>query len=131
MTAGEAFRIVARLAGVPAPLLLLDAKVTAPLQPLTSWLEGFVTLPPLLSSEMTRTLGATYMFTSTKTERQLGYTHRSIEEGMAETVVWEAAQFHGQPAFVTPRQQTATLLALFAVALLLGVILLRRRHDQA
>jgi hypothetical protein len=80
---------------------------------------------------MVRTMGITWMGTSAKAERELGYTHRSFEEGMAETVVWEAARLHGQPAFVPERQQAKTLLALAAVGFTLGVILLWRRCDHA
>jgi nucleoside-diphosphate-sugar epimerase len=127
LTAGDAFQVTARLAGVPAPLLLLGSNWITPLKPLARWVERFVTLPPLLSAEVMHSLGCTWWFTSAKAERELGYTHRSIEEGMAETVLWEAAQLRGQPAIVKPQ----TLLGLAAVGIFLGLILLRRRRKHA
>ena len=126
MTAGDALQVIARLSGVPAPLLLLDSKLVAPLGPVANWIEGFVPLPPMLSSEMLQSLGRTWWVTPAKAQRELGYTHRSIEEGMAETVLWEAAQLRGQPAIVQPK----TLLALAAIAFSLGVVLLRGRRKH-
>jgi hypothetical protein len=75
---------------------------------------------------MLRMTGCTWWFTSAKAERQLGYAHRSVEEGMAETVLWEAARLRGQPPLLSPRTQWA----LTAAALTLSVSLLRgrRRH---
>lgn len=132
MTTGDAIQIVARLAGVPSPLLLLNANWLTPWQALASWLEQRVVLPPLLSSEVMRSLGSTWMVTSAKAERELGYTHRSFEEGMAETITWEAAQLHGRLTFA-PGRQTKALLALATVVLTLGVILRRgrRRHGES
>jgi dihydroflavonol-4-reductase len=126
MTLGDMLQVVARLAGVSAPWLLLDSALVTPLRPLGSWGERLVTLPPLLSSEMLRMTGCTWWFTSAKAERQLGYAHRSVEEGMAETVLWEAARLRGQPPLLSPRTQWA----LTAAALTLSVSLLRgrRRH---
>ncbi len=129
MTVGDAMQLVARLAGVSAPLLLLDSSLITPLQSLTIWLERYVTLPSILSSELTNTLGVTYMGTGAKAERELGYTHRSLEEGMAETVLREAAQLRDQPTILQPK----TLLVLTAILFTLGAILLRgrREHTQA
>ena len=126
MTVGDAMQVIARLAGVPAPLLLLDSRLIAPLRPLVTWLERFVPLPSVVSSEMLNTLGSTWWVTSAKAERELGYTHRPIEEGMAETVTWEVAQLRGQPAVL----HASTLLTLAAVTLLLGLRLLRGRRQH-
>jgi len=125
MTVGDAMQAVARLAGVPAPLLLLDSRLLVPLRPLVTWLERFVPLPSLFSSEMLNTLGSTWWVTSAKAERELGYTHRPIEEGMAETVTWEVAQHRGQPAVLQSRT-----LALTMATLVLGLLLLRGRRKH-
>jgi hypothetical protein len=68
-------------------------------------------------------MGCTWWASSAKAEEELGYTHRAVEEGMAETVLWEKEQLGDQ----TPAVQTKPLLALTAVALVLGLILLRQR----
>jgi nucleoside-diphosphate-sugar epimerase len=125
MTIGDAVQIVTRLAGVPAPLLFLNSNLAMPLQPLMRWLERFAPLPPLLSAEMARWLGTTWLVSSDKAEHELGYTHRSFEEGMAETVAWEATQLHGKLAFA-PGRTTKVLLALTAAASVSGLILLLR-----
>jgi dihydroflavonol-4-reductase len=124
MTVGDAFRAVARLAGVPSPLLLLDSSLVTPAVPIANWLERYVSLPPLLSSEVVRSMGSTWWATSGKAERELGYTHRPLEEGMAETVIWEASQLRGR----SPLVQTKTLLALIAGMGAVGALLLRGRR---
>lgn len=118
MTVGDFVQLVARLAGVPAPLLLLDSSYVMPLLPLVRQIERFMPLPPLLSSEAISSLGTTWMVTSAKAERELGYTHRPIEEGLAETILWEAAQLHRRSVIVQPR----ILLAVAVGAFLLGRI---------
>jgi nucleoside-diphosphate-sugar epimerase len=124
MTVGDALGAVARLAGVPAPLLLLDSNWTTPLRPVASWLERYIPLPSLLSSDVLGLMGRTWWVSSGKAQRDLGYTHRQIEEGMAETVIWEAAQLRSQPSLV----DTKTLLALMAGVGALGALLLRGRR---
>lgn len=127
MTFGDLLQVVARLAGVPAPLLLLDSSLIAPLRPLATWLERFMPLPPLLSSEMLNSLGCTWWFSSAKAERELGYTHRPIEEGMAETITYEVAEFHDQPVVL----QTKSIVALSATVFILGLLLLRGRRTRS
>jgi dihydroflavonol-4-reductase len=124
MTVGDAFRAVARLAGVPAPLLLLDSSLVAPATPIANWLERYVSLPALLSSEAMRSMGSTWWVTSGKAERELGYTHRPLEEGMAETVIWEASQLRER----SPLAQSKAVLALIAGVGALGALLLRGRR---
>lgn len=131
MTAGDAFQVVARMAGVPAPLLLLDSGVLTPLRPIANWLEKLVSLPALLSSESLSTLGSTWLAESNKAERELGYTYRSLEEGMAETITWEAAQLHQQATLIPLHYQAAALAATLAALLILGIRFLRRRDHSA
>ncbi|MCP4514264.1 MAG: hypothetical protein GY824_03400 [Delftia sp.] len=130
LTIGDVVQITARLAGVPAPLLFVDSKLVTPISYVLKWLERFVTLPPLLSSELSRWLGTTWLVSSAKAERDLGYTHRSFEEGMAETVNWEAAQLQGQ-LVLRPHKQSKLLLALAPVAFVLGLVLLWGRRRRA
>jgi dihydroflavonol-4-reductase len=123
MTLGDAMQTVARLAGVPAPLLHLDARWFAPLTPVTHWLENFIPLPSITSTETLQLLGNTWWVSSAQAERELGYTHRAIEEGMAETVIWEATRLREQPTLVQPKG----LLALAAIILALVALLRRKR----
>jgi dihydroflavonol-4-reductase len=123
MTIGDAFQVTARLAGVSAPLLLLGSKWLLPVGVLVNWLERFMALPPLLSYATLSSLGQTWWGTSAKAEQELGYTHRTIEEGMADTVLWEARQLRRLPSPIPNR----SLLALAITALLAGTLLLWRR----
>ncbi len=129
LTVGDAVLAATRLSGVPSPLLFLDSKLVTPIRPVIKWIERFVTLPPLLSSELSRWLGTTWLVSSARAERDLGYTWRSFEEGMAETVSWEAAQLQGQFAFV-PNRPTKLLLALAPAAFVLGLVLLWGRRRE-
>jgi nucleoside-diphosphate-sugar epimerase len=125
MTIGDAIRVVARLAGVPAPLILLHSRWLKPLVPVVAWLERFVPLPSLLGSETLQTMGTTWWVSTSKAEEELGYTHRALEEGMAETVIWEAAKLRSRPSILQPKP----LLAGAAVALA-ALLLLREKGSE-
>jgi dihydroflavonol-4-reductase len=127
MTVGEALQLAARLAGVPPPYLLLSSRWADPLVPLAERLEGRVTLPATLSPETLRSMGTTWWVTSAKAERELGYTHRTLEEGMAETVLWEMDRMGSPPLLVQPRMML--VLAVAAGVLSLG-LLWKRRGNQ-
>jgi dihydroflavonol-4-reductase len=132
LTIGDAAQITARLAGVPAPLLFVNSRWVIPLRSLMRWVEKFVTLPSLFNSELARWLGTTWLVSSAKAERELGYTHRSFEEGMAETVSWETLQLQGQLALASSRQTRLLLALVPVVTFMLGGVLLwgrRRRHE--
>jgi dihydroflavonol-4-reductase len=122
MTIGDAFDITARLAGVSPPLLLLGSKWLRPVGTLVNWLERFLTLPLPLNRAAWSALGQTWWGTSAKAEQELGYTHRTIEEGMADTVLWEARQIRGLPSPIPNRP----LFVLVFAALLTGALLWRR-----
>jgi dihydroflavonol-4-reductase len=126
MTAGDMLQLTSRLAGIAAPLVQLDSRWVAPLIPLAEWLEQFVALPLLFSSETLRSTGRTWWVTSAKAERGLGYTHRSVEEGMAETVLWEAERLRAKRGLM----QMPIVLVLAAVAGLFGLSLLLRRRKN-
>jgi len=125
MTLGDAVQVIARLSGMPAPLLLLDDKLPHALESVSSWLEKFVPLPQLLSAEMMRMLGCTWMVTSAKAKRELGYTYRPFEEGIAETIQWELLQRRAHPA-----RWAAPLALVGATAALILWLWQRRRHTS-
>jgi nucleoside-diphosphate-sugar epimerase len=85
MTYAEFFDLVARLAGtkppvlVPAALARVAATLTAPV-------ETLVPLPQMLTAEAALSGIATYYGSSSKARRELGWSARPVEEGMAETV---------------------------------------------
>jgi dihydroflavonol-4-reductase len=126
LTLGDVLQVVGRLAGVPAPFLYAGASIVAPLKPIVALLEKFMALPPMMSTETLSFLGTTWWVSSKKAEQELGYTHRSIEEGMAETVSHEVVLLHNQPAFM----QTHFLLILAGLTLWLGMVLIRARRRR-
>jgi dihydroflavonol-4-reductase len=126
MTLGDAVQLVARLAGLPAPLILMDSKWLAPLKPLIAFLDRVMPLPSLLNPEVLNVLGITYWFTSAKAEQTLGYRYRSAEEGFAETVIWEIERKRRQPAAVDAR---AIGVVAATLSFVLGLVLMRRRDS--
>jgi dihydroflavonol-4-reductase len=122
MTIGDAFDVTARLAGISPPLLLLGSKWLYPVGTLVNWLDRFLTLPLPLNQATLSALGQTWWGTSAKAEKELGYTHRTIEEGMADTVLWEARQIRRLPSPIPNR----SLFALVIAVLLTGALLWRR-----
>ena len=127
MSLGDFVRLVARLGRVPPPPLILGSRPAIPLYLTARLIERVLPLPPLFASESLRSLtGVTLMVTSAKAERELGYTHRPLEEGLAETVAWELAHQSGPPITWPTRHQVAGGLILAAAGLLLTWLLSRR-----
>jgi nucleoside-diphosphate-sugar epimerase len=127
LTIGDSSQIIARLAGVPAPLLFVGSRWLAPLRPIARGLERWVTLPSLLSSETLSALGHTWWYSGAKAEQELGYTHRAIEEGMAETVLFEADRLRRESTPIKP--QAIAMGSLAAALLLLTLIVKRGRRE--
>lgn len=91
-TVREVVEIAARLAGRPLPPLWPGARGMRAMARLMRFTESFVELPTMLASETLRSIAATtYIGSSAKAERDLGFTSRPVEEGLRETVRAEAA----------------------------------------
>ncbi len=127
MSLGNFVRLVARLGQVSPPPLILGSRPVVPLYLVARLVERLFPLPPFFASESLRNLtGVTLMVTSAKAERELGYTHRPLEEGLAETVAWELAHQSAPPIAWPTRQQVAGSLLLAASGVLLTWLLSRR-----
>lgn len=86
----EAFALVASLAKVRAPLLHPGRRMLRASAVLMDLLGRFVDLPPAFSPEGLRVLaGTTYFGSNEKAVRELGFTARPLEEGMAQTLEHE------------------------------------------
>jgi nucleoside-diphosphate-sugar epimerase len=81
----EALRMAARMAGKPAPLVLPVPAVKA-VQAFTGALERVLPLPGIYSAEALRSLLATYLGTPAKAERELGWSARSLHDGLTDTI---------------------------------------------
>lgn len=83
----EALLIAQKITGVKAPPLHPTPGVMRALAAATSVIEKVVPLPPTYASETLRvTAGATYLGSSAKAERELGFRARSLEAGLRETL---------------------------------------------
>lgn len=86
----DAFDLVARLAHVRRPLLHPGPTTMRAMAVLMGQLRRFVDLPPGLSPEALRVLaGTTYFGSNEKAVRELGFSARPLDEGMAQTLEHE------------------------------------------
>jgi dihydroflavonol-4-reductase len=89
----EALRTAARISGRRAPLVTLPAWPLRMLAPLAGLVERVVDLPTEMTAEGLRSLGGTtYLASSAKAERELGYSARSLEDGLSHTIEHELRQ---------------------------------------
>ena len=86
----EAFDIAARLANVRAPLLHPGPHTMRAMAFLMKGVGRVLTLPATLQPESLRVVaGTTYFGSSEKASRELGFTARPLEEGLAQTLEHE------------------------------------------
>ncbi|MEO8682416.1 MAG: epimerase, partial [Vicinamibacterales bacterium] len=86
----EAFALVAGLAKVRAPLLHPGPRLMRLSALMMSLVGRFVDTPPAFTPEGLRVLaGTTYFGSNEKAVRELGFTARPLEEGMAQTLEHE------------------------------------------
>lgn len=84
-TLAELLQLTARVAGTPGPIVVPRVMIRAA-EKGTRLLDRFVTLPPTYHPETLRAALASYVGTSAKAERELGWLSRSLEEGIIDTV---------------------------------------------
>jgi nucleoside-diphosphate-sugar epimerase len=80
----------ARIAGGPPPVII-PALTVRMIEPVARLAERFVRLPGKYSPEALRASQATYLGNPTKAKRELGWSVRSLEDGLAETLRGERA----------------------------------------
>jgi nucleoside-diphosphate-sugar epimerase len=93
----EGLRVAARLAGGPAPVVVPGATVRAAAA-VTQLVERVVPLPDTYHAEALRSSLATYLGTPAKAERELDWSARPLEEGLAETLRAETARDPHRPS---------------------------------
>ena len=85
-----AFALAASLARVRAPMLHPGPRMMRAMAVLMQAAERFLTLPPALTPEALRVLaGTTYFGSNEKAVRELGFTARPLDEGLAQTLEHE------------------------------------------
>ncbi len=86
----QAFDVAARLANVRAPVMHPGPHTMRAMSQVMKMAGRFVTLPPALQPEALRVLaGTTYFGANDKAVRELGFTARPLDEGLAQTLEHE------------------------------------------
>ena len=86
----EALLIGERITGIKAPRMKAPPALLRAMSALVGVIEKIVPVPEQYSSETLRvSAGATYLGSSAKAERELGFTARPLEEGLRETLEHE------------------------------------------
>ncbi len=86
----DAVRVAARASGRPAPLAGIPPFLLRGAARLLAGVEALATLPPSLSAETLRVVaGVTYLGSSAKAARELGFAPRPLDEGMRHLIEHE------------------------------------------
>lgn len=89
-TLQEALAIAEQITGIKAPRLHPPPALLRGLSQIVRWLEPILPLPEFYRSESIRAIaGVTYIGSSKKAQRELGFTARPLEEGLCETLLHE------------------------------------------
>lgn len=96
MPLGEYIKLWSKVSGRPAPVLELPSALVRMWWPLLALLERVLPIPAVLSGEAARVLGTTWIASSEKAQRELGYKFRPVEEGLKLTFDW-LNQKYNQP----------------------------------
>jgi nucleoside-diphosphate-sugar epimerase len=86
----DALRIAERITGIPAPRVIIPGALTA-------------AAAAIIRSESMRLLGATYLGSSVKARRELGFYPRSLQEGFSEVLPIHLAELRARRPGATAR----------------------------
>lgn len=93
----EAAQMIEKITGIPGPSLHVPQGVFKVIAAVAGALESFVSVPEDFAEEQWRMNALTYIASSEKARRELGFDPRPLEEGLKETMAWEMAQLEIQP----------------------------------
>jgi nucleoside-diphosphate-sugar epimerase len=88
----EAMKLAEKVAGVPLPKMVASQGVIKAMANVTGLFDRKLNLPPIFTREFLMATTATYIAKNDKARRELGWTPRSLEEGLPPTLQWEMAQ---------------------------------------
>lgn len=94
LSLGEFIKLWSKVSGYPAPVLEIPSALVRIWWPLLTLLERVLPMPAVLSGEAARVLGTTWIATSAKAQRELGYRFRPVEEGLKLTFDWLKNQYN-------------------------------------
>ena len=118
----EMAKLWSQVSGKPAPLAFIPASYLQRIAPLVGEIQKILPLPPMLSQDGTRIMGVTYLGSSEKAQRELGWQARPFEEGFRETFE-SLAEKETSSISIKPRQRVAAGLVIAALA---GILIWRR-----
>lgn len=118
----------ARVTGRPAPLFYLPPWLVQPFVPLTGWLEKFVPMPSLISSESIRLASATYPASAEKARIYLDWQPRPIEEGLRQTFAAMSETIPVSPEEVRQRQAGGLIIAALSALFVYLLMNTRKRR---
>jgi nucleoside-diphosphate-sugar epimerase len=114
----EMAKLWAQASGKPAPLAFVPARYLRAIAPLVGQIQKVLPLPQMLSQDGANIMGATYLGSSEKASRELGWRARTQEDGFRET--FESLAQDQTPGYpLSLRQRKAVGLAAAALAVLL------------
>jgi dihydroflavonol-4-reductase len=87
-TIGEMLRRVAPLTGIRVPRIKVGRRLMQLSLPLSPVIGKILRQPPGILRDGLESLSGSLEYSSDKARRELGYTFRSVEEGVPETVEW-------------------------------------------
>ena len=90
----EFAKLWAKVSGCPAPVLEIPSVFLRIWWPLLALLERVFSMPALLSGEAARVLGTTWVASSEKAQRELGYQFHPVEESLKLTFDWLKNQYN-------------------------------------
>jgi nucleoside-diphosphate-sugar epimerase len=123
---GEMVEFWAQLTGKKAPVAAVPARLARHLAPVAGRVEPLLPLPQVASSELIRSLGASYAGRADKARAELGWRPRPLQTGMLQTFEWIAAT---EPADAGVRERRIGQGILLAAVVLLILWLLGRRRS--
>jgi nucleoside-diphosphate-sugar epimerase/N-acetylglutamate synthase-like GNAT family acetyltransferase len=114
-TLEEALELAEQITGVSAPRLRPSGRLLRAAAVLAGLVERVVHLPETYSAETLRVAaGVTYLASSDKAKRELGFTVRPLEEGLRETLEHEMARLGTGKATIAPAAE-ADLTSVLAL----------------
>jgi nucleoside-diphosphate-sugar epimerase len=94
----EVMQMAEKIVKIPGPRLQAPPGVMKTVSAVMGYIETLVPVPENFSSEYLRVnAGVTYIGSSAKARRELGFEPSPLEEGLRETLAWEMAQLEIQP----------------------------------
>jgi len=121
---GEMVDFWAQLLGKRPPSARVPARLVTPLAPVAARLQPALSLPPMFSEDLVRTMGVTYAGRADKARAELGWRPRPLQTGMLDTFEWIAAT---EPLDAGQREKRAATAILLAAVVLLFLWLRARR----